>query len=392
MTSLSVLQVHARYREAGGEDAVVAAEAALLRAAGHHVHTLEARNPEALVPTLRALARAPRNLAAARALRAAVARERPDVVHIHNTWYALSPEVVAASVDVAPVVVTLHNHRLACVNGILFRDGHACTDCVGRSPLPGVLHRCYRGSAALSAVAATTIAVHRRRGTWARVDRLLAPSTVVRDVAVRSGVPSERIVVRPHAVADPGERAAPPSSSRTVAFVGRLSPEKGVDVLLEAWRRAAPGGWELVVAGDGPERRWEAGAPAGVRFTGRLPAGDIARLLLGARALVFPSRSYETFGLAVVEAMAAGAAVLASELPGIPELVADRRAIVRPGDPQAWAAALRRLMADVDVDDAGRRNRARWSSTYSPAAGVASLEAVYRDVVAARAAAERGAT
>ena len=212
---MRILQVHNRYRQLGGEDGVVASEADLLRHNGHEVVEHFVSNASSGAGAAAGLAVAPWNPVSARAVRRAVAEHAPDVAHVHNTWFTLSPSVLGAlHRSKVPVVMTLHNYRLVCVNALVFRDGHPCTDCVGRSPWPGVRHRCYRDSAPQSAVAAATLSFNRARGTWVdAVDRYIAPSRGLRDTLIAGGLPAERFIVRPHAVADPGPRIRPPSSS-----------------------------------------------------------------------------------------------------------------------------------------------------------------------------------
>jgi len=380
---MKILQVHTAYREAGGEDAVVGSEAELLRAAGHEVTTWLATNPSDPLPTAAALAASAWNARAARAVRALVERERPDVAHVHNTWFALSPAVVRA-IDRAgvPVVATLHNYRLLCVNASLFRDGRPCLDCVGTHPWRGVAHRCYRGSALASGAAAGALALNRALGTWPRHVRLfLVLTEFARERFVRGGLPAGRVRVKPNVVADPGPRRLAPSASGTVLFVGRLDAFKGLDVLLDAWAAAAPAGCELVIVGDGPlkpglERR----AVPGVRLLGRRPPDEVRRLMLGARTLLFPTRLLEGPSLVVREAFAAGLPVLASRLGGIPELVGPvgERWLVQADDPAAWAAALRRLAGGDGLDEAGRRARRLWERRLTPEVGRRALEAAYR--------------
>jgi len=165
---MRILQLHTRYRQAGGEDRVVAAEADLLRSAGHTVEQLLADNPRSSMAAAGAMLKSPWNSASRQAVERAVARFKPDVAHVHNTWYALSPSVLdELRASRVPTVMTVHNYRLMCVNGMLLRDGGPCEDCVGRSPLPGIRHRCYRNSVVASTVAAATIGYNRRRKTWA---------------------------------------------------------------------------------------------------------------------------------------------------------------------------------------------------------------------------------
>lgn len=140
---------------------------------------------------------------------------------------------------------------------------------------------------------------------------------------------------------------------RRVAFAGQLIPEKGVDVLIEAMRLLADASVECVIAGEGAEReRLEQNAPAGVRFAGRV--ADVAELFREAAVVVVPSVWAEAFGLVAIEAMASGAAVIASDAGALPEVVGDAGVIVPRGNAAALAEAIRGLLAD----EAGRRRLA----------------------------------
>lgn len=384
---MKILQLHTSYRERGGEDSVVAAEAELLRSAGHQVVQDIVANPTTVRASAAALARAPWNNAAARRVRTLAERERPEVAHVHNTWFADSPAVIEAlSTAGVPVVATLHNYRLLCVNGVLFRDGSPCLDCVGSSPISGVVHRCYRGSAVLSSVAASTIAVHRFLRTWQeRVAVLLVPTDFARDTFVRAGLPPRRLLVKSHFTEDPGPRRTPPSASSTVLFVGRLTEEKGVDVLLEAWERFAESSLELLVIGDGPLRgRLEADAGRRVRFLGRLSPMEVRRHMLDARVLVFPTVWLEPFGMVLIEAMACGLPVVASDIADAASILgaAADGLLIRPADAVALAGALHRLEDGETLDAAGAAGRARYEALFTPAAGLSALENAYRVAMA----------
>jgi glycosyltransferase involved in cell wall biosynthesis len=380
---MRVLQLHTSYRNRGGEDAVVEAEGDLLRAAGHDVRTIRAANAPSPLRAGQQLAQAPWNRGASRRVRRAIAAAPPDVIHVHNTWFALSPAVLpAARASGAAVVVTLHNYRLLCANGLLFRDGRPCTDCVGTHPWHGVTHACYRSSRLQSVPAAATIAFNRRRQTWEHnADLFLALTDFARRQFILGGLPAERIAVKPHFVADAPARSGPPALSRAGLYVGRLSAEKGVDTLLDAFARVGELGLELVVIGDGPQRAqlMRQAGPA-VRFTGALPRRAVQDWLGRARVCAFPSRWFETFGLVLPEAMAAGLPVIASDLGGTPDVVGSDGAglLVRPGDPAAWADALSQSADDRWVDRAGAQARQRHQRLYSPAAGLAGLERAYQ--------------
>ena len=184
---MRVLQLHTPYRQPGGEDAVVRAEAEVLRRSGHEVVQYQVQNPPGAAGAIGSLVLSPWNPLQARRVQHLAERIRPDVAHVHNTWYAQSPAVLWALRRAGvPTVMTLHNYRLVCANGQLFRDGAPCEDCVGASPWHGVQHGCYRDSMVLSVPAAGTIALHDRLRTWCRtVDRFVVLSEFAAERLVR---------------------------------------------------------------------------------------------------------------------------------------------------------------------------------------------------------------
>jgi glycosyltransferase involved in cell wall biosynthesis len=288
--------------------------------------------------------------------------------------------VVAAARLGVPVVMTVHNYRLACANALLYRGGAPCRLCVDGSAFNGVLHRCYRGLGP-SLVAAAGVGVHRSLGTWRRsVDLFLALTGFARRLLIEGGLPDDRVVVKPNFVPDPGPRPAPPSSSSTVLFAGRLSEEKGIGVLLEAWRRSPPAGLELVVIGDGP-LAGAVGGP-GVRFLGRLAGEELGRLMLTARALLVPSQWYEGMPMVVLEAFAAGLPVLAGAIGGLESIVgeAGEEWLVSP-PATGWKDALVRLGSDAAVDRGSELVRELYERRYDPGSALRGLEDAYRRVL-----------
>jgi glycosyltransferase involved in cell wall biosynthesis len=315
-----VLQVHTRYREPGGEDQVVEAERTLLRGAGIQVdqeifHNADLRESQSLISDLRLASSAIWSRSAERRVRAAIIATRPQVVHVHNTFPAASPSVYAAAASQGVAVVqTLHNYRFICPAATAFRDGHPCTDCVGRMiAWPGVVHACVRGSRSQSLVAASTMAVHRLRGTFSTgIGAYIALTSFQRDLMIEGGVPAERIRIVPNFIEpDPGIGG---NVRRGILFVGRLSIEKGVPVLLQAAASLSPSA--VSVIGNGPlaetvGRAHEAGH---VRYLSSVPRVTVLDSLRQAVALVVPSIWFEGLPLVVIEAFASGTPVIASRV------------------------------------------------------------------------------
>ncbi len=393
---LGVLVVHNRYRSAqpSGEDRVVDQETALLAEAGHRVIRFERRSDDIagmpLVDKVAVPLRVPWNRAARVELAALLAAERPDVVHVHNTFPLISPAILDACAEAGvPVVATLHNYGQVCPPGTFFRDGRPCTDCAGRVPLPAVRHGCYRGSRLATVPLAVSTAVNRRRW-WTLVARMFCLSGAQRDVLVGAGVPAARLVVKPNIVVDPQRPRTGPGEH--VLYVGRLTEEKGVRVLMTAWDRVRTRGRvsvPLVIAGTGPLAddvvRW-AGGRTDVRCLGLQTRDECAELMSRAAVVVTPSAWMETFGLVVVEAMAAGVPVVAAAHGALGELVADgvTGLLHRPGDAGSLADRIERVLADADrnrsLGEAGRR---AYQAGYAPSVGLARLVAEYTEVIAA---------
>lgn len=377
---MKVVQIHNTYLEQGGEDFVVAREGELLENAGHSVDLIMFKNPDEKAGQARDLLLANWNRGSATRTTAALETLSPDVVHVHNTWFAASPSVVGAAQHHAPVVVTLHNYRRYCLNAYLYREGAPCTDCVGAYPWRGVIRRCYHDSTVASVALGVATSVNRRFGVSDRsVDRFLVLSDFAADLLERTGIDRDRIVRHNNFVPDPGPRLVAPSASTTVLAVGRLSPEKGFIELVEEWNRFNPTNLELVIVGDGPERaRIESAAGSSIQVVGRRSASEVAELMRSSRALLFPSRWFEGQPLVLLEALAAGLPILSSDHPPLREIVHGADQVLVEDD--RWADALEAINDDRWLDNASESARSRWEEHYSPSVAVARLEGIYRSV------------
>lgn len=382
---MKIVVAHNAYRLRGGEDAVVADETALLRSAGHEVVAYGRHNDEVAGTGRLQLARQtlwnPETLASFDTL---LATHRPDIVHVHNTMPLISPSVFAACERRGvPVVQTLHNFRLSCPSGTFLRDGAVCEDCRGRRvPWPAVRHACYRGSRAQSAVLGASLVVQRlrRRQAAAAPHRYIALSRFCRDKFIETGLPAERLAIKPNFCADPGPPPAGPRHG--VLYAGRLSPEKGIGTLRAAVQRLeGMDGVRLTVAGDGELRPCLQGLP-NVDLRGSLGAEALRTALQAHRVLVLPSTWYEGFPRILVEAYACGTPVIASRIGSLAELVEHERTglLVPPGDPTALAQALRWAGAHPEALAAmGRAARARYLEHYGPERNLQHLLAIYDD-------------
>ena len=391
---MKIIQVHNYYQQAGGEDSVVEAELELLQANGHEVVTYYKRNNDittfsnkllAINQLLKASLSALWSHRTYREFRKILQTKQPDVVHCHNIFPVISPSIYwACAKENVPVVQTLHNYRLLCLNAFLFRQsnsvkcedlsfkkdpkpktsesGSICEKCLTKSfKWPGVKYGCYRDSKAGSLIVALMLFSHKLIGTWAKkVTAYIALTEFQKQKMIEGGIPSGKIFVKPNFIAggdgvksevlsvkkgesDPADLIFKTLKLKTdvpcALFVGRLSPEKGCDVLIRAWARfqekltanshepIANQMPQLLIVGDGPEcESLELLAKsykliAKVHFLGRMPKMDVLPLMRNAQFLALSSRWYEGFPMTIVEAFSCGTAVISSNAGGVKEVI-----------------------------------------------------------------------
>jgi glycosyltransferase involved in cell wall biosynthesis len=374
-----ILFLHNRYRTRGGEERVVEDLAWLVREhLGEEAEVLE--RDSAALGRVRAVAGLLRGGLSPEEVAAAVRRTGARIVHAHNLTPSLGPRaLVAARAAGARTILHLHNYRLVCAVGTCVNPaGDDCTRCHGRDTLPGVQLNC-RGSRVEAVTYAAALAAHQRR-LVAAADAVVVPSVAARERLSVLGAPpaAARAQVLGHVVRSfvdkaPAARTTPPRA----LVVSRLAREKGVDLAIDACARA---GLPLTVCGDGPLaaelRAHAASIDADVAFTGRVDAAVLARLRAEASVALVPSRAHETFGLAAVEALAAGLPVVATRSGALAELEGDVTLVDR-GDVAALAVAARTVAEDPD---AGARALAAARRRVAPEVVAPRLAALYAAV------------
>ena len=382
---MRIVIAHNRYKFAGGEDTVMRSEVEMLRGAGHDVELLEADNCviDGTVAKIAAAGSLFHSSSSSRRMTELLRRFRPDILHIHNWFPLLSPSIISAAIaEGVPVVQTLHNFRMFCANGILYRDGKVCDDCAGRAlPLGAVLHGCYSGSRVGSAIVTAAFSYHRIAHTWDSVSTFIAVSEYQRALLIRGGVPSAQIVVKPNFVKNPGKPGA--GDGGYALFVGRLTPQKGIRTILRAWAGnniAMP----LTIMGDGPlaeEVRTATKSLPRVQYVGQRTTEEVHAAMAGAKFLIFSSESYEPFALTIVEAFSQGTPVLAADVASVAELVKHGGTGFRfaPSDPDDLAAKASLFMADpAGYQEMRRECRRIYDERYTDTINYKLLMDIYR--------------
>ncbi|MEV1288055.1 glycosyltransferase [Micromonospora sp. NPDC049679] len=340
--------------------------------------------PRGLRPRAAAAGRMIWSPAGRRGLARVLADFRPDVVHLHNIYHQLSPSVLAAArAAKVPCVLTLHDYKLACPSYQLLDKGELCDACVTGGPLMAARRRCKDGALGPSALLAVESWLHRSLRAYDPVAVFVSPSRFLAGVMGRAGVFPDRMHVLNHFV-DVAALPMKETPGGGVVYAGRLSHEKGVDLLIEAVA-ALPAGAPVDIAGDGParpalEERARRLAPGRIRFHGRLDKTRLHELIRSAAVVAVPSRWHENQPMAVLEAFGCGVPVVGTDLGGLPELITAGvdGEIVVADDPAALAVALGRLVADPGRAYAmGRAGRARVERDFSPAAHLTGLRELY---------------
>ncbi|HXW57723.1 MAG TPA: glycosyltransferase family 4 protein [Candidatus Cybelea sp.] len=391
---MKIMMVHNTYREAGGEDVAFESEKRLLERAGHRVIPYVRSNMELQSASLAdRLAIATQMIWSSKTRRefeTILEAKQPDLVHVHNTFMVISPSIYSACSERSiPVVQTLHNFRLLCPAGNFFREGGICNECLDHSLLRSVRHACFRNSRAATAGVALMLTFHRALDTWrASVTRFIALTEFAKERFVTGGFPPEKLVVKPNfADPDPCERVG---AGEYALYIGRLFENKGLRVLLNAWKKLSAQ-YPLHIVGEGyAQPALEAQARelqlSGITFRGRLLRAAAIEAIKSARFIIVPSTLYEGLPMCILESFACGTPVLCSRLGGMPEVVEDRLTGLHfnPNDAEdlartvEWAWNHPSTLARM-----GRAARRKYETDYTAEKNYSLLMGIYEQALAA---------
>lgn len=391
---MRILICHNYYQQRGGECEAVDRDISLLREAGHDVNTFTRHNDDlkGASGVVKGLLKSGYSTSERDRLSDVLDGEKPEVAHVHNVFPLLTSSVydVLAANDV-PIVQTIHNFRLSCLNGLFHRDGLVCRDCIQHeSGWPGVIHRCHpkglQGSVAFWWCRRGLI----RESVLEKVTTFVVTNSFAGEWLQEIGVDHVRIAERPNFSPRPSPSPVPPSHDKYIVYMGRLSPEKGLKTLLAAAELLCESPVRIKIAGGGPmedevRRRLQNASLSNVELLGHVSGRDKEELLAGALTVLVPSECFEHFPLVVSESFSHGVPVVASNIGGLSRIVRNDHTglLVPPGDPEGLAGAIQSLLDDPDSRTRlGRSARREYENSMTPSASLTRLEGIYQRAMA----------
>ncbi len=385
---MKILLVHNTYQQRGGEDSVFEAEYRMLSKEGNEVEKLlfDNKTISTAGDKIRTGLGTVFNFKSSRAVSDAIARFKPDIIHVHNFFPLLSPAVFyAARKQNVPIVMTLHNFRLICSNALLFRDGHICESCVRKIlPLNGILHRCYHNSFTETAAVTLATSFHRLAGTWKnKVNRYIALTEFGKNKILSSslGLSPSQVTVKPNFVEDMGSGTG--KREDFFVWIGRLSDEKRIEALIWS-QKFHP--YKLKIIGDGPLKNLVEGAAGrnkNIEYLGFRDKNFIMETLKRAKALLFTSSWYEGMPMTIIEALSAGTPVITPRIGGLPSIITDLHngLLYRSGNIIDFVEKIKFI--DEHCPESFYINaRKTYEERFSPARNYEMLMSIYRDVIA----------
>jgi len=386
---MKVMLVHNYYKQAGGEDNVVAAEENNLKENGIDVVSNYKYNSN--INTLGEKVKTAFNLCYSSSAKADFSKslkiEKPDVVHVHNFFPLFTPSIYDACIDNnIPVVQTIHNFRLICASALLYRKNSVCERCLSGSIYQSVLRRCYKNSYISSLALAHMISYHKKRNTWGKkVSKIIALTNFAKDKLIEGGIEKQNLMVKPNFVEDPhsGNFHDNFDNRQGLLFVGRMSDEKGVDILLKA---VVKSDYKLTLLGGGPElnklkQNYESEQ---IQFLGEVSSNEVGNYMSLSQALVVPSKWYEGFPMVILEAYSRGLPVISSNLGSLGDVIKDGKTGLHfnTNDDTDLKCKLDNLMQDKDLNRKLSLNaRFEYEKYYSPLKNIKQQLDIYDSVI-----------
>ncbi len=392
-----VLIVHNYYQIPGGEDTVVANEKELLENHGYRVILYTRNNSEmkefSFLKKLFLPVTSVFSLRTYRDIKRIIKEQKINVVHVHNTLSLISSSVYYAALSLrVPVVQTLHNYRLICANGLLYRGGHICEECVKAGCRCAVRHSCYRGSKLQTIMNILIVKVHKLFGIYNKLNFVCL--TDFQKKKLMPYFPKAKFFVKPHfscptesqSLSEPESESLEEYKGGFYLYVGRMEKNKGVWVLLKAFEKLT--NLTLLLVGSGAEEEkikkyLQEKNMRNVQYCGQKSREWVMSRLACAKALIQPSQCYETFGMTVIESFSCGTPAIASDIAVFADFVKGQGTglIFRHDSPNDLQEKVLYIEENPDFQkQAGEQARRMWKERYSPEGNFRQLEKIYSQV------------
>ncbi len=387
---MKILVLHNRYKFEGGEEVVVSSEIDLLRRHNHEVILFELNNADIEKLNLLKKIFLPIELiwsvSSYKKVREILKKEKPDIVHVHNTFFLLSPSVYYACKDEnVPIVQTLHNYRFICPLATLYREGKICCDCLYKGLIMSVIYKCGSKSVAWRVAMFLSLSVHSKMNTFKKlINSYIALSEFSKQQFIQVGFDGARIKVKSNFVSpDPGFSK---DRGNFALYVGRFSPEKGIDVLLEAWKNIDYLLLKIIGTGNDFEDCKELAIKSGlkVEFMGQVSNNEVVKQLKKCFVVIVPSKCNENFPIILVEAFACGVPVIASNRGTLSEIIDDGKTgfLFNPDNPKELSDRISFIYKNSDlVKQMGVSARKEFENKYTAENNYQLLIDIYKTTI-----------
>jgi glycosyltransferase involved in cell wall biosynthesis len=380
---MKILFVHNYYKFSGGEDQVFIAEMNLMKTHGHEVYSYSVNNDK--INSVFAKIHTAVNLAYSTKSKnefSKILNEfNPDIVHCHNFFPRLTPSIFDACIEAKiPSVLTLHNYRLVCPSVYLMKNNKPWELSIHKNPYYTIPFKVYKNSYFGTATIAYMINYHKRKNTWGKkIDKIISLTMFGKNKFIEAGFSPNNMVTKPNFISDPYNKHY--HREKFSLFIGRISSEKGINFLLDAWENID---FSLKIVGDGPLLEKLSKTNKNIHFLGKIPNESVKVLLQQAQFLVFPSQWYEGFPMVLVEALACGTPALVTKIGSMKEIIKDEvhGLHFELGNKKQFIEKSTRLIQNKTFcETMGKNGRKEYLEKYTPEVNYKLLNSIYQDAI-----------
>jgi len=391
---MKILYIHNFHRSGApsGDDIVVKKEVSLLKEKGHNVFLFSKYNDEInnfrIKDKIRLFIEIPWSKSSQLELKELLKEEQFDIIHIHNIFPMFSPSIyLTLKHSEIPFVHTLHDFRLFCANAFLFRNGEPCQLCPEKTPVYAVLNRCFQNSFIKSIPVSLMLRRYKKQRLYSLPNFYIVLTEFAKRKFIELGIPENKLVIKPNFLT---ENILPNyNKEQYIVFVGRLSEEKGIEILLRSMEYPDMRDIKLKIVGSGPLMKYfndkvKEKDLFNIEVLGLRPYEDTIKLMGKAAFLIFPSLWYEGFPMTILESLACATPIIGSDIGAIKYILENQRISVlsKPGDQKDLAKKILWLWNHSEERERMARNaRKVFEEKYTAQRNYEILMDIYRKAI-----------